>query len=289
MYHFHDPELMSVGMLLKLRGKRVIWDIHEDLPRQILTKDWIAGGLRGHIARATEVMEALCERNVDAIVAATPAIARRFTLEKTVTVQNLPTLDKPTHTKASPYMQKGRILTYVGGMSGIRGAREMVAAMNLLPASLEAQLVLAGVFASPKLEAELQQTPGWERVQFVGWKSQSEVNDLLAQSRVGLVLFHPAPNHTEAQPNKLFEYMRAGIPVIASNFPLWRRIVEKERCGLLVNPLEPRAIAQSMQWILENPQQAEAMGTHGQEAVSARYNWGTEARELLELYGRLVK
>ena len=234
-------------------------------------------------------MEAFCELVFDGIAAATPVIARRFTQKKTFNIQNFPMLWESIHSEARPYAERSPMVAYAGGIGAIRGAREMIAAMNLLPKSLGARLVLAGVFFPPELEAELRRMPEWERVEFVGWKSQSEVKDLLTESRAGLVLFHPAPNHTEAQPNKLFEYMAAGIPVIASDFPLWRQIVEEAGCGMLVDPLEPRAIAASIQWILEHPQQAEAMGRRGQDAVRARYNWNNEAQKLLELYEGLAK
>lgn len=289
VYHFHDPELILVGLLLKLRGKQVVWDIHEDLPRQVLTKHWIPGGLRRIVSKAAEAVESFCELGFDAIAAATPVIAHRFTQKKTFNIQNFPVLHESADFKAEPYTERDPIVVYVGGIGAIRGAREMVAAMDLLPRASHARLALAGVFSPPGLEAELQRIPGWKRVEFVGWRSQNEVKELLAESRVGLVLFHPAPNHTEAQPNKLFEYMVAGIPVIVSDFPLWRDIVEKVGCGLLVDPLKPRAIAESIQWILEHPQQAEAMGKRGQAAVVAQYNWDTEAQKLLELYKRLAK
>ena len=104
------------------------------------------------------------------------------------------------------------------------------------------------------------------------------------QARVGLVLCHPAPNYLEALPNKLFETMAAGVPVVASDFPLWRGLVQGSGCGIVVDPLDASAVARAIRRLLENPEQAEAMGRRGQEAVRMRYNWAGEAEKLLALY-----
>jgi len=86
----------------------------------------------------------------------------------------------------------------------------------------------------------------------------------------------------------LFEYMSAGLPVIASNFPAWRTLIEQAGCGLTVNPLNVREIADAITWILEHPAEAEAMGKRGQAAVLSTYNWDTQVASLLDLYERLL-
>jgi glycosyltransferase involved in cell wall biosynthesis len=110
---------------------------------------------------------------------------------------------------------------------------------------------------------------------------------MFARARAGLVVLHPAPNHVNGRPNKLFEYMSAGLAVIASHFPLWREIVEDARCGICVDPLDASAIAGAMRRLADGDEAAE-MGRRGREAVQSRFNWDSEAPKLLDLYARLT-
>jgi glycosyltransferase involved in cell wall biosynthesis len=128
----------------------------------------------------------------------------------------------------------------------------MVQAIDRVPERHELRLVMAGTFGPATLVEQLVAQRGWAKTKMVGFLARPDLARLLSEARMGLVLFHPAPNHTEAQPNKLFEYMSAGIPVVASDFPLWRQIVEGAGCGLLVDPLDPRAIAEAMEWLLDH-------------------------------------
>ncbi len=269
VYHFHDPELIPVGLLMKLRGKRVVYDVHEDRPRQMLTKYWIPPRARRLVSRLTHLTEAASGRVWDGIVVATPAIARLFPGKKTVIVQNFPILDELIVADPIPYASRPPQVSYVGNLTGIRGAREMVLAMGLLPPESEARLDLAGAFDPPSLEDELRTLPGWERTTTRGWLNRQEVAALLGQTRVGLVLLHPADNYLEAQPNKLFEYMSVGVPVVASDFPHWQEMVKSDRCGLLVDPLDPRAIADAIQWLLDHPEEAEGVRSSGCRSTAA--------------------
>lgn len=178
---------------------------------------------------------------------------------------------------------------YVGGITDIRGILEMVKALEILPQELNARLLLAGNFSSRYLENEVSKYLGWEKVTYLGWQNRTQVATLLGEARAGLVLFHPLPNHINAQPNKLFEYMSAGLPVIASDFPLWREIIEQAGCGLLVDPLNPCEIAKAMQWILANPEEAQAMGERGRKAVLEKYGWQIEGQKLLDFYKAILE
>ena len=286
--HFHDPELIPVGLALKLSGVKVVYDVHEDLPRQLRSKGWVRGWLRGGLALGVEALEWFAVRVFAAVVPATPKIGERFPSAKTTVVQNFPLKAELVTANERPYRDRPADFAYVGGITGIRGAREMVEALGFLGDERGVRLRIGGTFHPAGLRDELQGLPGWTKVDALGWVDRPRVADLLGSARAGLVLFHPLPNHIDAQPNKLFEYMSAGLPVIASDFPLWRRIVDGAGCGLLVDPLKPEAIAEAMEWILDHPDEAAEMGRRGRRAVEQTYNWESEAGKLFALYDRLL-
>lgn len=287
VYHIHDAELIPISVVLKLMGSRVVYDVHEDLPRQTLSKHYIPSFLRNAVARMAEVMETLASRLFDGIVAATPTIAARFPNEKTITVQNFPMLAEFILPDPMPYEQRPAEFAYVGGLTSERGVWEMLQALNNL-GETDIRLQIAGSFSPASLEAAVHAHPGWSRVRFHGWIGRNEVASILGQVRGGIVCLLPAPNYVHAQPIKLFEYMAAALPVVASDFPLWRKIVEESGCGLLVNPKNPEAIAEALRWILDHPKEAEAMGRRGRQAVVDKYNWGPEAKKLIDFYRRLL-
>ena len=144
------------------------------------------------------------------------------------------------------------------------------------------------MFQPPGLLDEVRSAPGWGRVDFHGWADRSQVAVILGSVRAGLAVLHPTPKYLDAWPTKMFEYMSVSLPVIVSDFPLWRGIVEDAGCGLLVDPLDSTAIASAMQWILDHPAEAEAMSRRGREAVEKQYNWETEAEKLVALYNKLL-
>lgn len=285
--HFHDPELIPVAILLRLRRRKVIYDVHEDLPRQVATKSWIPARLRPAVAGLSAILEWLAARVMNRVVAATPAIAARFPAGKTVLVQNFPRLEE-FHDQPFSYRERRPCIAYVGGVESLRGAEQMVRAMSSLEDHPGARLVLAGRASPPAFATRLARLPGADRTAIVGWLDRSEVANLLGQARIGLVVLHPTPNYLESQPTKLYEYMAAGLPVVTSDFPSWRPIVLGYKCGLVVDPLDSSAIAACVAWLLEHPDEAAEMGERGRHAALAHFNWGSEADRLVGAYRELL-
>ena len=287
VYHFHDPELLPWGLMLRLLGKRVIYDAHEDVPKDIALKRWIPRSLRGPVAFAAKQLSRLTSRTLNATVVAVPSIASGIGARRTITIYNYPVLDDLAPFGSRPWRERSRPAVYSGGISIDRGLREMVAAMAVPEMPPGSKLTLAGKFDDPALLESESRSPGWERVDFVGWQEGNALWELIGDAKVGVVTLRPTPTFVDSLPTKLFEYMALGLPVVASDFPVWRAIVEPFGCGILVDPLDSTAIGRAIAWLLRNPDEAEAMGKRGREAALTRFQWKAEAKKLLELYADL--
>jgi hypothetical protein len=286
--HFHDPELIPIGFALKLLGRRVVYDVHEDCPRDILTKDWVHPVIKRPLAAAMALLEATAGRLFDGIVAVTPTIAARFPPSKTITLANYPMLEEFPAVAETPYGERPFQICYVGHLSKARGLFDMVDAAEQVRGGGARSLLLAGELASAAEEAEARARGGWQRTEYLGWIDRTGIARLMANARAGLVVLHPNRCFVDAYPIKMFEYMAAGLPVVASDFPLYREILEDGRCGCLVPPADPAALARAIEWIFDHPAEAREMGEHGRRRVERLYNWQVEREKLVSLYRRLA-
>ena len=272
IYHFHDPELLPYGLKLKRAGKHVIFDSHEDVPAQIMDKTWIPAPLRKAVSGFYKAYETHIVKHLDAVVTATPHIAESFggRCKKVIVVNNFPKLDDIVFNE-NLFSEREPIVCYVGGIDELRGEKIMIEAMK----DAEGQLVIAG---------EHEKMNIGKGIRFIGKISRAEVNKLFRASRAGIVIYQPAANHMEAQPNKMFEYMAAGLPVVASDFPLWKKIVEENECGISVDPMNPQEVRSACMELIHDPKKAQQLGRNGRIAVDKKYNWTNEEKVLIQLY-----
>ncbi len=285
LFHFHDPELLSVGLKLKKAGKKVIYDAHEDTPRQILSKPYLNRPLRKLISWGYEKYENYIAKRLDAIVVATPFIANRYKKinANTVTICNFPLFDEIDFEEENePNSRSG--LCYIGGISMIRGLKEMIQVAG----AADVELKLAGKW-DDTLNPHVHQLKGWKKVKRLGFLNRKELGDLKKSSVAGLVILLPEPNHVNSYPIKMFEYMAAGLPVIASNFPLWREILESTKAGFCTDPYDIDKITEQVNYLIEHPDVAKKMGETGRQLVIDKYNWNKEEKKLIQLYSEILQ
>ncbi|WDE99148.1 glycosyltransferase [Lentisphaera profundi] len=284
IYHFHDPELLRIGLKLKKLKKQVIYDVHEDVPRQILSKQWIPTHLRKSISFCFERYENHIAKKLSAVICATPFIRDRYLKinPNSIDINNYPILGE--FDSSTPWCEKHDEVCYVGGITEVRGIKELVNSLS----STTAKLNLAGNFTSSLLEEEMFRHENWQKVNYHGIVSRKEVSLILAQSKIGIVTLHPIINYLDSLPIKMFEYMAAGIPIIASDFPYWHKVLEPYDCALFVDPYKPQEIAEAIDKLLDDNKTSEEMGKRAKLAANEYFSWIAEEKKLIQLYKELT-
>jgi glycosyltransferase involved in cell wall biosynthesis len=287
IYHLHDPELIPIGLKLKKHGKRVIFDSHEDIPRQILSKPYLNKYILCIISKIYRLFEILTCRRLDGIVVANPPTVANFSFinKRTVNINNYPKIDELA--PCQDWNNKNAEVCYVGDISRIRGVVEICEAIAL--SKTDVRLNLCGHFTDTGFESLVKSTSGWNRVNALGYVDRDTLKKILTQSIAGLVTQYPVPNFLINLPVKLFEYMCAGIPAIVSNSDMLSEIVNGAQCGLLVDPFRPDQIAEAIDYLVTHPDEARRMGENGRKAVVERYNWHIEEQKLLNFYDDLLR
>jgi glycosyltransferase involved in cell wall biosynthesis len=187
--------------------------------------------------------------------------------------------------QTTAWSERKRQACYIGGISVARGVRELALAAT----QCATRVVLAGPLWDGLTAAQAAALPGWKQIDYRGVISRPAVAELMGQSRAGVVTFLATPSHRNSLPNKLFEYMSAGLPVVASDFPPWREIVAATGSGLCVDPSNPAAIAEAIDRLTADADIGAECGRNGARAVAGEFNWSTQAGKLVHLYQQLQR
>lgn len=285
LYHFHDPELMHLGKRIQKRGKRVIFDSHEDVPMQILQKVWIPMMLRKPLSKAYTWIEKRLLRQYNALISVTPTIVERLRNynENTYQVTNY-----PIYEEKGDHRQWGQSICFAGGISP-RYLQEVVL-KSIEETDIEYRL--AGAFEEGYRET-VEAQRGWKNVTYYGKIPYNQVYDFIQKSTVGIAILDYIPNVGYKRGSlgviKFFEYLSAGIPVVATDFDVWREVIDKHQCGIYVNPHDTKAIREAIEYLLTHPTEAKEMGDRGHEAVKKEYNWSTQSTILHGIYEKLLR
>lgn len=288
VYHFHDPELLPVGWLLKKKSNVVIFDIHEDYITSILQKDYLPKPFKKLVANMYRFMEKILIRKMDL------CLAEKYYKDiypSGIKVLNYPTTnDKLLNARRDKGTIQDKVL-YTGNVSHVRGAMEHAK----LP-KINEHVAVHFIGKCPKdLAEEMKDVAGKQkdRLSFKGidtFVEKEAIEDAYVNSNwlAGIALFPPTEHYKKKELTKFFEYMAAGLPVICSDFPVWKQFIEKYECGLTVDPYNDTEINQAIEYLRGNPEIARQMGEKGKQAVKSELNWDSQADKLVTWYDFLI-
>jgi glycosyltransferase involved in cell wall biosynthesis len=283
IYHFHDPELMPAGLILRLMGKMVIADVHENYPASILSKPYLNKAVATLLSKLFRVIELFFLSRMNAIVTATSGISNSFMRFKPITIHNFPIIpDLESITTATvPGNKPGAI--YVGGLSQIRGIIPLINAFGELE---EIELWLLGPFESESFKMQCESLPAWRNVRYLGVSNPAGVYPYLKAASIGIATLLPFPNYKTALATKSFEYMAAGLPVVMSDFPYWKEYFGDS--AIYVNPADPTEIANAIRSLLSNRELMEQMSSSNIAKSRYQFRWEGEAEKLVTMYRNLT-
>jgi len=289
VYHFHDPELLQIALKLKRNGKKVIFDSHEDVCGQILGKQWIPRLLRPIVSFLYKYYSNFVLSKLNYLIGVTPHLLEKLKTvnPSTELITNYPILSlEDNNLEKSTY--NARSFCFAGGITEQWNHETILTALE----NIDAIYDLMGR-VTPKYMSKLQKHKSWNKVNYHGIAPQEEVIKIISSSAVGLALLSYSDNTCgkigTLGNTKLFEYMLARLPVICTDFILWKEIIDKWKCGICIPPGDVDALQKAMQYMIENPDKAKEMGENGRRAVLEEFNWGQEDKKLLNIYTKLVK
>jgi len=286
VYHLHDPELLPYGLKLKKKGKTVIFDSHEHTAESIYEKEWLPKLVRSAVYLAYSAYQKRICKKLDAVISVTPNIVTYFKQfnQRTIQVANY-----PIFTEQAVPAEKQCAVAFAGGISSQWNHHTLLNALGMVP---QCRYVLCGISDKAYLE-QMQQLEAWNQVDYLGRVPHQQVAAILAQSIAGVALLQPSRNtdwHNGTIGNtKIFEEMMAGLPVICTDFVLWKEFVGRYHCGICVKPDDADQIASAIHYLMDNPEEAKRMGENGRRAVKEEFNWGGEEKKLLALYEDILK
>lgn len=280
--HMHDPELVWGIPFLRLLGRKVIFDAHEDLPDQFRNRHYLPESLHGITRVLAHAVIAVASLS-DHIIAATTHVGSRYPTRKTSVVHNFPRL-RVAELDLAPIDARPMRATYIGAVSENRGSETMRLAVDQPDFPSGWQLHLAGPFRPPRLADSFVDVEAAGRTVVHGVLSPEVARDLLLESRVGIVVLQPTDAYRHALPTKMFEYMAAGIPVIASDFPVWVDLLDEFDCATFITPDDPQALAEAVRRYADDTELLERHSANARRAAVEAFDWTTEEQTLLDVY-----
>lgn len=286
IYHAHDPELLPALMKLKRLGKKVIFDSHEYIAGTIEEKEYIPKPFRKLVRWTYERYEASVCKKLDAVITVRAETNENFEKKgcrHVISVCNFPVLDEAFF----PPNYDANVIVFAGGISKQWNHDMIIRAIENIDG---VKYVLCGPVDEAYL-SYLKSLPGWKKVDYRGKVPFEQVTEILRGASVGIAVLTPGINTNWKQGNmantKIFEELKAGLPVICTNFACWREFVEGYDCGICVDPRNIEQITDAIRSLITKPATAKAKGMNGRRLVEAKFNWANEEKQLLALYDEI--
>ncbi|MBU9712944.1 glycosyltransferase [Evansella tamaricis] len=288
-YHIHDPELLPVAWVLKKKGNIVIYDIHEDYETSINQKEYIPKLVRKVTAKMYSFLEKALSTKFEL------CLAEKYYQEKYpkgVCILNYPLLNEKliNHQPVTNPVESKVI--YTGNITVDRGAL-IHAKLPLIHEDLSVEMIgKCPQQLANKMFEIVEDKKNHISIEGIGhFVPKDVIEEKYVNTRwlAGIALFPPTEHYMKKELTKFFEYMSAGIPILCSDFPIWKGFVEKYNCGIAVNPNDKEEIKDAIQYLLENENEALQMGNNGKEAVVMTLNWKIEEAKLITWYEELGK
>jgi len=288
LVHVHDPELFPTIVFLKLLGRKVIFDMHENFPLQILTKHYLSLRTRKILSFIAKKSQNLLFRFVPVIFAEYSYKEHFKTVRNSVTILNFPLKSIQGQFKE----EKFEIFTlgYMGGVNVQRGTiKTLETVKNLRKNGHLVNVVFVGPYDSEITSNQLYQesiSEGWAK--FYGRLKPEQGWQIMAKCHVGLAVLQNSPNFRESYPTKMFEYMLLGLPIIVSDFPLYEKIVEECKCGFAVDSVSIEEISMAVVELYLNQEKAHEMGRMGKQIALKKYTWESEFEKAKNFYDKVL-
>lgn len=288
IYQLHDPELLRIAFAIKNHGKKVIFDSHENYYLQIKEKPYIPKILRNIVAFLYRCFETFITKRIDGVVFPGTKMeknpfegrAKHFAY-----INNVPSLDEIEFVDDG--IKKEDAICYAGTLSESRGVTNLVRAANLAKVTL----YLAGNFSSEEYREELESMREWECVKYLGIVDRKQIYEMYSKSKIGMSTLLPIGQYDKSGnlPTKAYEYMISKLPVILSDFPYNRKMVEKYKFGVVVDPCDVSKMADIIKELIADEKSCILMGECGKNLIQNKLNFEIEGKNLTSLYDEILK
>lgn len=281
IYHFHDPELLPYGLKLQKKGKKVVYDAHEDVPAEIRHKNWIKpSALRSILSIGYNRYEKNITKKLSGLISVVEHITDKFENKHKLTLKNYPDL---SHFSKLQAVDRENSVIYSGGLMRKRGIKEMIQAVGHTKSQV--RFIIYGKWESPEYERECKNEPAWKLVDYRGFVPVEETYKTMTQAKIGLTLLLPVSQNPYSLPLKSFEYMSAGLVCIMSNFPFWEE--QFGNSAIYCDPYNIESVAAEIDKLLTDDAQWKSLANKGKELVDKKYNWQAEKEKLVTFYHQI--